>query len=90
VVYLTVMIWLLFACIKIHKSSRPKRHPAYICYVWQVFEALNYLWYHYLIRANPFRRFCPFHFYGMCNRHELISGCAGYLCNIHFTSIQGA
>jgi hypothetical protein len=28
------------------------------------------------IRANPFDRFCPFHFYGNCSEQELISGCS--------------
>ena len=30
----------------------------------------------FLIGANPFSRVCPFHFYDICNRHELISECA--------------
>ncbi len=32
-------------------------------------------------RANPFDRFCPFQFYGICNEQELASGCAnGKMC----------
>ena len=25
--------------------------------------------------VNPFSVVCPFHFYGICNQHELTSGC---------------
>ncbi len=54
------------------------------CYKWQVFEALQLLWYHFWIRANPFSGFCPFHFYNICNEQELISGCnTGKVSGIH-------
>ena len=73
--------WLLISEIKISYRGRydrielSKRVFRQSRYKWQVFEALNYLWYRFWIGANPFRRICPFHLYGICNQLELISSC---------------
>jgi len=69
------------------------------CYKSQVFEALNYLWYHSSTRANPFRRVCPFRFYGICNEQESDSACVyGKISvlfmisvkHLHFSEIEGS
>jgi hypothetical protein len=49
------------------------------------------------IKANPFCRVCPYHFYGICNQHELIAGCVTgkiyvlfmiRIRNLHFLEIE--
>ena len=51
-------------------------HAFDICYIWQVLEVLNYLWYHFSVRANPFQGVCPFHFDNICNEQKFMLGCA--------------
>jgi len=46
----------------------------------------------YIVRANPFHKVCPFHCYGICNQHELISGCVTGKVSVikHITSSHQA
>jgi len=49
------------------------------CYIWHVFEALNYLWYRLSIGQIHFTGFVFLIFYGLCdicNQHKLMLGCA--------------
>lgn len=64
---LEASILCVHAQLSINSDNRKHRGdvtpPFAICNKWQVFKALNYLGYHFLIRANLFHRVCSFWFY---------------------------